>query len=86
MDSGDLARADADGFLWFFGRGKQVIVHDGSNVVPADVDVLVGVERGRALRRPGHLFVRRVVKDEGAAGQGAGQLRVGHVGGRARRG
>jgi acyl-coenzyme A synthetase/AMP-(fatty) acid ligase len=38
MDSGDLARADADGFLWFFGRGKQVIVHDGSNVSPLEVE------------------------------------------------
>ena len=31
LDSGDLARADEDGYLWFFGRKKQVIVHDGSN-------------------------------------------------------
>jgi long-chain acyl-CoA synthetase len=38
MDSGDLARADEDGFLWFFGRGKQVIVHDGSNVSPFEVE------------------------------------------------
>ena len=34
LDSGDLARADQDGYLWFFGRQKQVIVHDGSNVSP----------------------------------------------------
>jgi acyl-coenzyme A synthetase/AMP-(fatty) acid ligase len=38
VDSGDLARADEDGFLWFFGRGKQVIVHDGSNVSPLEVE------------------------------------------------
>jgi acyl-CoA synthetase (AMP-forming)/AMP-acid ligase II len=31
LDSGDLARADEDGYLWFFGRKKQIIVHDGSN-------------------------------------------------------
>ncbi len=38
LDSGDLARADEDGYLWFFGRKKQVIVHDGSNVSPFEVE------------------------------------------------
>jgi acyl-coenzyme A synthetase/AMP-(fatty) acid ligase len=38
LDSGDLARADQDGYLWFFGRQKQVIVHDGSNVSPLEVE------------------------------------------------
>ena len=36
--SGDLARADQDGYLWFFGRQKQVIVHDGSNISPLEVE------------------------------------------------
>jgi acyl-coenzyme A synthetase/AMP-(fatty) acid ligase len=38
LDSGDLARADADGYLWFFGRKKQIIVHDGSNISPFEVE------------------------------------------------
>ena len=38
IDSGDLARADAEGYLWFFGRKKQVIVHDGSNISPYEVE------------------------------------------------
>jgi acyl-coenzyme A synthetase/AMP-(fatty) acid ligase len=38
LDSGDLARADGDGYLWFFGRKKQVIVHDGSNISPFAVE------------------------------------------------
>lgn len=38
IDSGDLARADTDGYLWFFGRNKQVIVHDGSSISPFDVE------------------------------------------------
>lgn len=38
LDSGDLARTDADGYLWFFGRKKQVIVHDGSNISPLEVE------------------------------------------------
>lgn len=42
IDSGDLARADADGYLWFFGRKKQVIVHDGSNISPYEVEGALG--------------------------------------------
>jgi acyl-coenzyme A synthetase/AMP-(fatty) acid ligase len=38
LDSGDLARADEDGYLWFFGRKKQLIVHDGSNISPYEVE------------------------------------------------
>jgi long-chain acyl-CoA synthetase len=38
LDSGDLAKADEDGYLWFFGRKKQVIVHDGSNISPYEVE------------------------------------------------
>jgi acyl-coenzyme A synthetase/AMP-(fatty) acid ligase len=38
LDSGDLAHADDDGYLWFFGRKKQIIVHDGSNVSPVEVE------------------------------------------------
>lgn len=38
VDSGDLAHYDADGYLWFFGRQKQVIVHDGSNISPIEVE------------------------------------------------
>ena len=38
LDSGDLAHADDDGYLWFFGRKKQIIVHDGSNISPTEVE------------------------------------------------
>ncbi|MDO8209547.1 class I adenylate-forming enzyme family protein [Conexibacter sp. CPCC 206217] len=38
IDSGDLAHADDDGYLWFFGRKKQIIVHDGSNISPREVE------------------------------------------------
>lgn len=38
LDSGDLAHADEDGYLWFFGRKKQIIVHDGSNISPGEVE------------------------------------------------
>jgi acyl-coenzyme A synthetase/AMP-(fatty) acid ligase len=38
LDSGDLMRCDDEGYLWFFGRKKQIIVHDGSNISPFEVE------------------------------------------------
>jgi long-chain acyl-CoA synthetase len=37
-DTGDVMRADADGYLWFCGRKKQIIIHDGSNICPQEVE------------------------------------------------
>ncbi len=49
LDSGDLARADEDGYLWFFGRKKQVIVHDGSNISPLEVEAALAEHPAVAL-------------------------------------
>ncbi|GAB5447319.1 class I adenylate-forming enzyme family protein [Gymnodinialimonas sp.] len=38
LESGDLMTADADGYLYFRGRRKQIIVHDGSNIFPQEVE------------------------------------------------
>jgi long-chain acyl-CoA synthetase len=38
LDSGDVMRADADGYLYFRGRRKQIIVHDGSNITPQEIE------------------------------------------------
>lgn len=38
LDTGDVMRVDADGYLWFHGRRKQIIVHDGSNITPQEVE------------------------------------------------
>jgi acyl-CoA synthetase (AMP-forming)/AMP-acid ligase II len=38
FDTGDIMRADTDGYLWFCGRKKQIIVHDGSNISPLEVE------------------------------------------------
>ncbi len=43
FDTGDVMKVDADGYLWFCGRQKQIIVHDGSNISPQEVeDALLG--------------------------------------------
>ena len=31
-------RADQDGYLYFRGRRKQIIVHDGSNINPQEIE------------------------------------------------
>ena len=38
LDTGDVMKADEDGYLWFCGRKKQIIVHDGSNISPQEVE------------------------------------------------
>ncbi|HUU65729.1 MAG TPA: class I adenylate-forming enzyme family protein [Methyloceanibacter sp.] len=38
FDTGDVMKADQDGYLWFCGRQKQIIVHDGSNISPQEVE------------------------------------------------
>ena len=38
FESGDVMRADPDGYLYFRGRRKQIIVHDGSNISPQEVE------------------------------------------------
>jgi acyl-coenzyme A synthetase/AMP-(fatty) acid ligase len=49
LDTGDLAYADADGYIWFYGRKKQVIVHDGSNITPLEVESALGEHPAVAL-------------------------------------
>ena len=38
LDTGDVMSADRDGYLWFHGRQKQIIIHDGSNICPQEVE------------------------------------------------
>ena len=46
LDSGDVMRADDEGYFYFCGRKKQIIVHDGSNICPQEVE-------GALLEHPG---------------------------------
>jgi acyl-coenzyme A synthetase/AMP-(fatty) acid ligase len=38
LDTGDEVSIDADGYVWFRGRKKQIIIHDGSNICPQEVE------------------------------------------------
>lgn len=39
--TGDVMRVDSEGNFWFRGRTKQIIVHDGSNIAPQEVEEAV---------------------------------------------
>jgi acyl-CoA synthetase (AMP-forming)/AMP-acid ligase II len=41
MRTGDLPRADESGYLWLEGRLRDVIVRDGSNIAPAEIERVV---------------------------------------------
>jgi long-chain acyl-CoA synthetase len=38
LDTGDLVTADDQNYFWFRGRKKQIIIHDGSNICPQEVE------------------------------------------------
>jgi long-chain acyl-CoA synthetase len=38
LDTGDLVKAGEQNYLWFCGRKKQIIIHDGSNICPQEVE------------------------------------------------
>ena len=38
LNTGDLLRFDDRGYFWFRGRQKQIIIHDGSNISPQEVE------------------------------------------------
>jgi long-chain acyl-CoA synthetase len=38
LRTGDLARRDEDGYYWFVGRKKQIIIRGGSNIAPPEVE------------------------------------------------
>jgi long-chain acyl-CoA synthetase len=41
VQTGDLGRRDADGYFWFEGRKKEIIVRDGMNISPQEVEDVI---------------------------------------------
>lgn len=41
IHSGDLGRVDDDGFYWFTGRKKEIIIRAGSNISPLEVEEVI---------------------------------------------
>ncbi len=62
LDTGDVMRADKDGYFWFCGRKKQIIVHDGSNICPQEVEEAVAAHP--AIEAVGVIGVHDLVHGE----------------------
>lgn len=41
VNSGDLGRLDADGFLWLTGRAKDLVIRGGHNIDPAPIEEIL---------------------------------------------
>jgi len=41
LRTGDLVRMDEDGYVWFSGRKKEIIIRGGSNVAPQEVEEIL---------------------------------------------
>ena len=62
LDTGDMMSVDADSFFWFHGRKKQIIVHDGSNICPQEVEEALAAHP--AVRNAGVVGVHDLVHGE----------------------
>ena len=75
LNTGDLARMDADGYLWHVGRAKDLIIRGGHNIDPVLIEEVLylheGVELAAAVgqpdRRVGEMPVVYVQMRQGAA-------------------
>jgi acyl-CoA synthetase (AMP-forming)/AMP-acid ligase II len=76
VHTGDLARCDDDGYYWFVGRRKEIIIRGGSNISPLEVEEVLdehpGVHLscvvGLADEHLGEIVVAYVSLRDGSAG------------------
>ena len=63
--TGDLARRDAEGYYWFAGRTKEIIIRGGSNISPQEVEGVLlehpGIDEAAVIGRPDPIWGEIVV-------------------------
>jgi len=63
--TGDLVCQDGEGYLWFRGRKKEVIVRGGSNISPQEVEAVLyehaGVREAGVIGPPDEIWGQRVI-------------------------
>jgi long-chain acyl-CoA synthetase len=63
--TGDLASCDRDGFYWFAGRKKEIIIRGGSNISPQEVEAVLyqhfAVREAAVVGRPDPVWGENVV-------------------------
>jgi fatty-acyl-CoA synthase len=62
VNSGDLGRIDAEGYLWITGRAKDLIIRGGHNIDPAPVEEIL-------FRHPAVAFAAVVGEPDAYAGE-----------------
>lgn len=62
FNTGDILMVDEQGYFWFRGRKKQIIVHDSSNISPLEVEVALASHP--AVELAGVVGVRDAVHGE----------------------
>lgn len=62
LNTGDLARIDADGYLWLTGRQKELIIRGGHNIEPEMIEDAM-------LRHPAVQFAAAVGKPDAYSGE-----------------
>jgi acyl-CoA synthetase (AMP-forming)/AMP-acid ligase II len=83
LHTGDLVRRDSDGYYWFVGRQKDIIIHGGSNIAPGEIEGVLyehaAVDRAVAVGAPdahyGQVPVAFVVLKPGSTRVTAAELR-----------
>ncbi|MFM2123830.1 MAG: hypothetical protein RL328_281 [Acidobacteriota bacterium] len=65
LRTGDLVRRDEDGYFWFHGRLKQIIVRGGSNISPQEIEEALyqhpGVLESGVIGMPDPVYGEKVI-------------------------
>lgn len=63
--TGDIGMLDEDGYLWFLGRAKNLIIHDGYNISPLEIEAALyehpAVKEAAVVGTPSDLYGEEIM-------------------------